>query len=160
MVLDSAPATWTNIKQSSVLFDVSCWYRGGPLSSAIWAWFSDLAAKPPIDKDADPNIVRAARRKGAWAGMPALTSQACFIKRFGALRDRELTDIADRVIYLQGEHPNDDSLVRTSDAILGWRVAFPNMMVITIDGRNGRWHLPLVEYPRQTVRAMLSSLHS
>jgi pimeloyl-ACP methyl ester carboxylesterase len=157
LVLDSAPATWTNIKRS---FDVSCWYRGGPLSTPIWAWFSGLAAKPPLEKDADPNIVRDARQAGAWAGMPALTSQACFIKNFSPLKNRELADIAERVIYLQPNHPNDDPLVRISDAIAGWRFAFPDLMVVSIEGRKGRWHLPLVEYPRETVEAMLSSISS
>jgi pimeloyl-ACP methyl ester carboxylesterase len=160
LVLDSAPATSTNIKRSSVFFDVSCWYRGGPVSSALWAWISDLAAKPPVEKDADPSIVRNARQAGAWAGMPALTSQACFIKNFSPLKEGELADITDRVIYLQPNHPNDDPLVRISDAIAGWRVAFPNLMVVPIEGRKGRWHMPLVEYPRETVEAMLSSIGS
>jgi pimeloyl-ACP methyl ester carboxylesterase len=160
LVLDSAPASWINIKRPSFLFDMSCWYRGGLLSSAIWACFSELGPNPPLARDASPNIVRAARRAGAWAGVPALTSQACFIEAFAPLRDRELNDIAQRVVFLQGVHPNDDPLIRISDAIAGWRLAFPNLTVITVEGRDGRWHLPLVEYPHTTVRAILSSARS
>ena len=37
LILDSAPATRNNIKRPSFLLDVSCWYRGGPLSSLVWA---------------------------------------------------------------------------------------------------------------------------
>ncbi len=33
LILDSAPAARNNIKRPSFLLHVSCWYRGGPLSS-------------------------------------------------------------------------------------------------------------------------------
>jgi alpha-beta hydrolase superfamily lysophospholipase len=157
LVLDSAPASWINIKRPSFLFDVSCWYHGGILSSAIWAGISALTPKAPSDKYATQSIVRAARRGGAWVGMPAVTSQACFIREFAPLRSGELVDTAENVIFLQGEFPDDDPVVRISEAINGWRVAFPNLTVVTVQARKGRWHLPLVEYPRQTVRALASS---
>jgi pimeloyl-ACP methyl ester carboxylesterase len=157
LVLDSAPAGRNNVKRPSFLFDMSCCYRGGPLSSAVWAALSKIGPMPPTEDDAPQDIVRAARNAGAWVGMPALTSQACFIARFGSLREGELLDVAQQVVYLQGFSPETDPLVRISDAIAGWRVAFPKLMVVTIEGRNGRWHLPLVEYPRATVRAMIAT---
>jgi hypothetical protein len=157
LILDSAPSDRNDVKRSSLLFDLSCWYRGGPLSSAAWAAVSEFLPKPPTEDDASQDIVRAAHRAGAWVGMPAATSQACFIANFGPLRKGELSDVAQQVIYLQGYHPDDDPLIRISDAIAGWRVAFPNLMVITVQGRNGRWHLPLVESPRETVRAIIAS---
>jgi pimeloyl-ACP methyl ester carboxylesterase len=157
LILDSAPAGRNNIKRPSFLLDVSCWYRGGPLSSAVWAAVSEFGTMPPTEDDARQDIVRVARLAGAWVGMPALTSQACFIAKFAPLKDGELLDVAQQVVYLQGYSPDDDPLVRISDAIAGWRVAFPNLMVITVQGRNGRWHLPLVEYPRETVRAMIAT---
>ena len=89
--------------------------------------------------------------------MPAATSQACFIASFGPLKDGELLDVAQQVVYLQGYSPDEDPLVRISDSIAGWRVAFPALRVITLQGRSGRWHLPLVEYPRETVRAMIAT---
>ena len=156
LILDSAPAGRNNVKRPSFLLDVSCWYRGGPLSSAVWAAVSEFGTKPPTEDDALQDI-RAARHAGAWVGMPAATSQACFIAKFGPLKKDELLDVAQQVVYLQGYSPDDDPLVRISDAIAGWRVAFPNLMVITVQGRNGRWHLPLVEYPRETVRAMIAT---
>lgn len=157
LVLDSAPAGRNNINRSSFLFELSCWYRGGPLSSAVWAALSGLAPKPPTEDDALQNIVHAARHAGAWVGMPALTSQACFIARFGPLKKSEFSDVTQQVVFLQGSSPDTDPLVRISEAIACWRVAFPNLMVITVQGRNGRWHLPLVEYPRATVRAMIET---
>jgi hypothetical protein len=157
LILDSAPAGRNNVKRPSFLFDVSCWYRGGPLSSAVWAAASEFAPKPPTGDGARQDIVRAARRAGAWVGMPAATSQACFIAEFGPLKEGELLDVAQRVVYLKGCSPDDDPLVWISDAIAGWRVAFPNLVVITVEGRNARWHLPLVEYPRETVRAMIAT---
>lgn len=157
LVLDSAPAGRNNVKRPSFLFDMSCYYRGGPLSSAVWAALSKIGPKPPTEDDAPQDIVHAARHAGAWVGMPALTSQACFIARFGPLKEGELLDVAQQVVYLQGSSPDTDPLVRISDAIAGWRVAFPNLMVVTVEGRNGRWHLPLVEYPRATVRAMIAT---
>jgi len=102
-------------------------------------------------------MVRAARRAGAWVGMPAATSQACFIAKFAPLKEGELLDIAQQVIFLQGYSPDDDPLIRISNAITSWRVAFPNLAVVTLRGRNGRWHLPLVEYLRETVSAMVAA---
>jgi hypothetical protein len=157
LILDSAPAGRDNVKRPSFLFDVSCWYRGGPLSSTVWAAVSEFGTKPPTEDDARQDIVRAARRAGAWAGMPAATSQACFIAKFGPLKEGELLDVVRQAVYLQGYSPDDDPLVRISDAIAGWRVAFPNLMVTTVQGRNARWHLPLVEHPRETVRAMVAT---
>jgi len=157
LILDSAPASRVNIKRPAFLFDLSCWYRGGPLSSAVWASLSEFGTKPPTEDGANQDIIRAAHKAGAWVGMPAATSQACFIAKFGPLEDGELLGIAHQVIYLQGYLSDNDPLVRISDAIAGWRVAFPNLEVTTMQGRNGRWHLPLVEYPRETVRAIIAT---
>jgi hypothetical protein len=157
LVLDSAPSGRNDVKRASFLFDVSCWYSGGPLSSAIWAAVSEFDAKPPTEHDASQDIVRAARRAGAWVGTPAATSQACFIGKFDPLKTGELLDIANKVVYLRGSSSNDDPLVRTSEAIAGWRVAFPDITVVTLQGRNARWHLPLVEYPRETVSALTAT---
>jgi hypothetical protein len=157
LILDSAPASRNNVKRTPVLLDLACWYRGGPVSSAAWAAASTFMAKPPIDDDALPDTVRDAHHAGAWAGTPAVTSQACFIARFAPPVAGELLAVAQHVVYLQGSSPDDDPVVRISDAIAGWRVAFSNLGVITVPGRKGRWHLPLVEAPRATVAAILAT---
>jgi len=51
LILDSAPAGRDNIKRPSFLFDLSSWYRGGPLTSAAWAAASTFGAKPPTEDD-------------------------------------------------------------------------------------------------------------
>jgi pimeloyl-ACP methyl ester carboxylesterase len=158
LILDSAPATRNNVKRPSFLFDICCWYRGGPLSSAVWAVISEFGnGKPPIGNETSPDVVLAARRAGAWAGMPAATSQACFITKFSPLKGGELLDVARQVVFLEGNLPDDDPLVRISDAIDRWRVACPNLVVVTVQGRKGKWHLPLLEYPRETARAMIAT---
>jgi hypothetical protein len=158
LVLDSAPAGRDYVKRPSFLFDISCWYRGGPLTTAVWAAGSRFAPKPPGEDGASQDVIRAARRAGAWAGMPAATSQACFIGGFEPLRQGELLDVVRQAIYLQGLSPDDDPLIRISDSVAAWRVAFPGVVAVTVPGRDGRWHLPLVEYPRETVRAMTAAL--
>lgn len=157
LILDSAPACRDNVKRPSFLFDVSCWYRGGPVSSAVWATASEFGPEPPTEDGVPREFVRAARRAGVRAGMPAATSQACFIANFARPKEAELLDVAQQVVFLQGYSPDDDPLVRISDAIAGWRVAFPNLVVVTVEGRRGRWHLPLLEYPRETVRSIIAT---
>ena len=49
-----------------------------------------------------------------------------------------------------------DPLVKISQSIAKWRQAFPDLVVITVSDRDGRWHLPLVERPRETVIALLA----
>jgi len=121
----------------------------GPLSSAVWAAASQCGPKPPTADDAAGDCQG---RSSRWSvdRNAAATSQGCFIAKFGALKEGELLDVARQVVFLQGSSPEDDPLIRISDAITGWRTAFPNLMVITVQGRNARWHLPLVEYPRET----------
>ena len=124
------------------------------MSSAVWAGISEVGPRSPTEAGAAGDLVSTARRAGAWVGMPAATSQACFIARADSLKAGELVGVAERVVYLRGSSPDDDPIVRIADAITGWRVAFPNLIVVTLLGRPARWHLPLVEYPRETMRAV------
>jgi hypothetical protein len=154
LILDSAPASRNNVKASPFLLDLSCWYRGGPLSSAVWAAIRELQPTPPTEEHADQEIVKAAHHAGAWAGMPAMTSQACFIQKFVPPKPDELLGVAQQVVFLQGHPPDDDPVVRIPAAIAGWRVAFPGVLAVTLADRAGKWHLPLVERPLETVRAI------
>lgn len=126
------------------------------MSTAVWAAVSKYMSGPPIEDNASPDLASAARRAGAWAGMPSATSQACFIAGFGPLIEKELVDIAEQVVYLHGSAPEDDPLVRISESVKSWCKAFPNLIVITIQGRAGRWHLPIIERPRETVKALIA----
>jgi hypothetical protein len=46
--------------------------------------------------------------------------------------------------------------VRISESVKCWRKAFPSLSVITIQSRAGRWHIPLIERPRETVKALIA----
>src|SRR6266536_1667132 len=68
----------------------------------------------------------------------------------------ELVPVAERVSFLHGHGHANDPVIRVGRAIKGWRQAFPDLKVTTINARKGRWHLPLIERPRETVRAILA----
>ncbi len=154
LIFDSSPAGRASVKRSSFLFDASCWYRGGLLSSAVWALASGLSSKPPVDPTAQPQLVSAAHHFGAWVGMPAITSQACFIGKFTPPDNLRQAGLVRKVEYLQGSNPSDDPLIRILAAISLWRGAFPDLEVVTVPGREGRWHLPLIESPQGTAQTI------
>jgi len=157
LVLDTAPAAVRNVRRPAALFGFSCSYRGGLLSSVAWAVLSGLQRSPPTEPEASQSIVRAAHRAGSWVGMPTLTSQACFIARFREPKPNELVDIVSQASYLLSKDPSDDPLIRIWDSVGAWRRALPHLRVITLPARPGRYHLPLAEYPRTTVGAILAS---
>ena len=150
--MDSAPADRDDLKRPGALFPVSCVYRGGPLSTAVWAAASTLGAKPPLDSGADQALVDAAHHRGAWAGTPAATTQACFISHFRPPEDGPA--LASHVVYLQTRSAVEDPVVRIPQSIGRWRAIFPQLVVVMLPGRSGRWHLPLVEQPRVTAAAI------
>jgi hypothetical protein len=156
-VLDTAPAAKRDVRRPSALFNVGCWYRGGFLSSAAWALVAALQPEPPIESQASPTLVQAAHRAGGWVGMPALSSQACFISRFPALKQGELSGVVSHFTYLQSNDPAADPLVSISQATTTWRTAMSGLDVVTIRQRPGKYHLPLVEYPHATMTAILST---
>jgi hypothetical protein len=61
------------------------------------------------------------------------------------------------VVYLQSNSPADDPVVRIPQAVEHWRSVFPGLTVVTVTGRAGNWHLPLVERPRETVAAITAT---
>jgi pimeloyl-ACP methyl ester carboxylesterase len=156
LVLDTVPGGSADIKRPGWLLDLSCWYRGGPVSSAIWAMIANLSEQPTLEKGANLALAEEARHSGEWVGMPALTTQACFIRRFVPPAGvYELKVLMQSVVYLQGVHSENDPLVKTAKSINYWRAIFPALQVVTIAGRNGRWHVPLVERPEETVDAFI-----
>ena len=157
LVLDTAPDSAARVKRPDWVFGLASWYRGGPLTSLGWALLNQFGDQPDPEPGADPRIVKAGRRHSTWVGMPALTSQAEFIASSPALRDGELTGRAARVVYLQAREPADDPLVLVADSVDQWRRAFPGLVEVTIDGRAGVWHIPLIERPQETLRAILAA---
>jgi hypothetical protein len=157
LVLDSAPSSSARTRGSAPIFWISSWYRGGPLSTAIAAVVGQGSPEPQLEPDANPEAATAARHASAWIGMPALTSQAAFIAMFSPLREGELEEVVARAVYLKGHGPSADPVVDTDDSIVDWRRAVPGMTVVIVPGREARWHLPLIERPRETMAAILAA---
>jgi hypothetical protein len=156
LVLDSAPSAASRIRRPGWAFAVASWYRGGPLSTATWAAVSDVSEKPTPETDADPGLVAEAHHGGAWIGTPALTTQAHFIATFPPLRDNELVGVVTRTAYLRGSGSGTDPLVMTDASIDDWGRAFPAVTVRIVADRDARWHLPLIERPHETMKAILA----
>lgn len=155
LILDTAPSGAADIKRPGWLLAVSSWYRGGPLTTAVWALGSALGSEPEPEPGADRTVIAAARRRGAWAGMPAITSQAAYITRFARLCTEQQIDTPAHVAYLCAEA---DPLIRLGPAIRGWRRVFPGLEVMTVTGRQTRWHVPIIERPQETMRAISSAV--
>jgi pimeloyl-ACP methyl ester carboxylesterase len=154
LILDSAPTQKNDLKRPGFLLGPSCIYRGGPLSTAVWAAASAIGAKPPLDKDADPGLVHAAHHSGAWAGMPAATTQGCFVGRFHP--PAKAGRLFSAVVYLETRSAAEDPVVRIPESITHWRAMFPQLTVVALQSRLGRWHLPLVEQPADTAAAIVA----
>lgn len=156
LILDTAPSTLADIKRPAWLAKATCWYRGGPLSTAVWAAAVGLMADPPA-ADGESQLIDKAHHAGRWVGTAALATQACFISRFALAADQvALQQVVSRASYLHGSPATDDPLVNTQSSADGWRTVFPALADVPISGRDGRWHIPLVEQPKETVAAILS----
>ena len=154
LVLDTAPSNHTDVKIPGWLFAAAAWYRGGPVASAVWAMFSrppDL----PEEADTDGRNTNAADHDSAWVGMPAVTGQARYIRKFHPPA-HEPSGSVTRVAFLQGRDPANDPLVDVANAVATWRLTFPDLTVVTIESRDGHWHVPLIQRPRETLTAILA----
>lgn len=156
LLIDTSPTHAGDVKRPRWLMALGRWYRGGPLSSALWSLVSWLEPRPVAEPGADRRIISAFRWATARVGLPAVASQAAYIAAFSGLRSNELVPVAERVSFLHGRGHARDPVIRVGRAIAGWRHAFPDLRVVTIHARQGRWHLPLIERPRETVRAILA----
>jgi len=157
LVLDTAPSQVGDVRQPGALFDLAVGYRGGPLSTVGWAAASRLRGQPPAEPSADRRVTAAASHAGAWAGMPAITSQAAYLGGSTAPRPGELVPVAERVVYLRGRPGGPDPLIDVDRAITGWRQAFPHLTVTTFQHREERWHLPIIQRPQETVAYLLAA---
>ena len=157
LVLDTAPSERADVRRPRLLFGLSAWYRGGPVSSAIWAVASRGAGHPPSEAGADPRTLGDARQAAAWVGTPAIATQAAYIGGFPPPGPNDLVAVAARVAYLRGRPPGSDPVVRVDAAIAGWRRAFPQLNVVTFADRQESWHVPVIERPGETMRLILAA---
>jgi pimeloyl-ACP methyl ester carboxylesterase len=156
LVLDSAPRTPEDIRRPQWMLWTSCHSSGGAISSLAWAGISALQAKPPVQAGS-AQVAAEAWHYGMWVGTPALTSQGCYLSHPKALPPS--LDVQS-VVFLTGEHPEQDPLIRISQAVANWRSTFPQMTVAVVSGRDAKWHLPLAEQPSETVKALLTATGS
>lgn len=154
LVLDTAPASAGDVKRPGWLFDLGCLYRGGAISSAIFALGTMIGGFPPSSPNANPVLVRKAHQEGAWMGTAAATSQACFLRDAHGLKRDSLANTVAGVAYLHGRSANQDPLINVGRSIVQWRWTFPQLRVVTLSERSGRWHVPLVEQPAETAKAI------
>jgi hypothetical protein len=161
LVLDTAPSSVADVRTPRWLLGLAGSYRGGPIGTMVWAATSALERRARAEQDSDAELIEASRRAERWVGMPAVASQAHFI---ASTRIASVTRprpgpyrLLTRVTYLHGRDATDDPLINIGRALAGWRRLFPDLHVRGIDGRAGRWHLPLVARPREVVQAILAA---
>jgi hypothetical protein len=154
LVLDTTPSSASRVKRPRSMFWLASWYRGGPITSGLWALGGQFQSTPDPEPTANPRLIDAGRHAEAWVGTPALSSQAQYLAAFPMPRANSLVNVAARVTYLRGHGPGTDPLVHLDLAIDDWRLAFPTLTVTTLPGRDVRWHLPLIERPQETMDAI------
>jgi hypothetical protein len=155
LVLDTAPSSRRDIRRPDLLFKISRYYRGGPLASALFAAGVTVAPASPPESGVDTARVAQSQEADAWAGTPAFTSQAVYLADFVAPEPDAVRAV--RSVYLQGVAPENDPLILVPQAIVGWQRSFPTLAVATVAGRDGHWHIPIIERPRETLAAVLSA---
>ena len=76
--------------------------------------------------------------------------QASYMAAFSPPPAAELACV-EKAYYLHGRDPQQDPLIIIDEAIAGWRQVLPGLQEVVIEGRAGRWHLPLIERPQETM---------
>lgn len=158
LVLDAAPASAADVRRPGVLFDLSCVYRGGVISTLGWALGASLAPQPTPEPDADAALVARGRTANIWVGMPAVSSQACLVARARPPVAGELDGVVASAAYLYGEPADGDPVIDVPRALTSWRRALPGLVEVPVPTRQARWHAPLVERPAETVAAIEQAL--
>lgn len=151
LFLDTAPSGPEDIKRPAWLFRLSCRARGGAISSAVLALLNARAIQPPPGPGSHPALIMEGRKRGRWIGFPAAATQACFIWNTRIPNRNLLGAVIQRSFYLTGEDPENDPLIRTDQAISTWRDHLGPVSPVVVNGRQGKWHIPLVEYPQSTM---------
>lgn len=154
LVLDTAPGGARYTHRPQWMFDLAAWYRGGPLSSAMWAIVSRFGQRPPLEYGADQSVVDEGEDRGAWVGLPAVTSQAAYIATFNSSELPPIRRAISRATYLRADSAEQDPLVVVSQSIEEWQRGLSALTVTTVASREGGWHLPWIYRPRETLTAV------
>lgn len=158
LALDAAPASAADVRRPRALFALSCVYRGGVVSTLGWAVGSLLAPRATPEPAADVEVVGRARTAGIWVGMPAASSQACFVGQAPAPTAGEFDGVVASAAYLHGEPADGDPVIDVPRALRSWRVALASLVEIPVPSRRASWHVPVIERPAETVAAIEKAL--
>ncbi len=157
LFLDTAPSAAATVKQPLWLMPAVSWYRGGPATSALANLTPSVAQLPQLEASADPGLATEAYRAAHRYPIQAFMGQAAYIASFQPPSPEELACVGD-AYYLHGVDPQQDPLIRIDQAVAGWREALPGLHEVVIESRAGRWHLPLIERPQETMAAVMPPL--
>ena len=143
--MDTSPSRVADVRRPRWLMALGRWYLGGPAGSAVWALASVTALLdgpgPPSDPELRPALELIRRCVLRFLTMPS-TSRDLLEKALELPLDERARMAADLL----------ESLSEAEEGVeAAWTAAR------CIDERHGRWHLPLIERPAETVRAILAS---
>lgn len=152
LILDTAPAGAQDVRRPQFLLAATCYYPGGIISSWLWSLAAHRAPNVPLS-GTHLSLAEQGREYGESVGTSALTSQACFVKSAKPIPTESRRF---RTFYVQAAGaPEQDPLVDTRSAIRNWRTAYPEITELPILGRNGAWHIPLIERPSDTAAILM-----
>lgn len=160
LVLDCAVSGPDTARSPALAFALARHWRGGPLSSAVARVVASIGtsvtAQPPAEEGADAGLIDAARKAERGLSMAIRMGQADFIgsHAVGSAARSTTGGHAGRTTYLSGAHAERDPSVDVPAARLAWARAYPGMVEREVAGRDGAWHIPLIERPRESLAAL------
>lgn len=155
LLLDTSPPDRAFVKMSSFL-PMSAWYRGGPISSAIWYIGNVSMDHSALEPGASLDIVRQGDRYFREIGMPALASQANYINEFRLDDHLHFRDLLATATFITAGEGGEDPMIKVSTSIEAWRKRLPELRVSTLNSREGSWHVPWTLRPQEVLTVVMS----
>jgi hypothetical protein len=156
LFLDTAPSSSAAVREPLWLMPAVGWYRGGPAVNAMVRLVPGTVSPAELEPGADPELVKQAALAGRRFPLSSVMSQATYLATFSPPAADELGCV-EKAYYLHGREPEQDPLIIIDAAVAGWRQVLPGLEEVVIEGRAGRWHLPLVERPQETMAILTAS---
>jgi hypothetical protein len=150
LFLDTAPSSRATVREPLWLMPAVAWYRGGPAVNALLRMVPGTVSPAELEPGADPDLVTQAGLAGRRLPLSSVMGQGSYLASFSPPDPSELGCV-EKAYYLHGREPEQDPLIVIDEAISGWRRVLPGLEEVVIEGRAGRWHLPLVERPQETM---------
>jgi len=154
LILDTCPADAGDVRVPRTLLSVGRYFSGGSISSLAWDVFRPDAQHPPLEPGADPDVVRHGDLANRRIGTPTLLGQADYIYTFDLTRFGDLSSTFGRSIFVEAAQSQLDPLVDVSDAYSRWQRSIPGIELISIESRQGPWHIPWTERPNEILQIL------